>query len=79
MILKTNFKGMTQRYINTTGSNEYYFLGIKENAKAPATQRPAIIALFDEVRAFMQELSPQLGVTDPGSGNIFSKVGYHDR
>ena len=70
---------MTQRYINTTGSNEYYFFGIKENAKATAAQRPAIIALFDEIRAFMQEFSPQLGVTDPGSGNIFSKVGYHDR
>ena len=26
----------------------------------------------------MEELSPELGVTDPVSGNIVSKVGYHD-
>ena len=41
-------------------------------------QRPAMIAHLDEVRGFMEELSPELGVTDPVSGNIVSKVGYHD-
>ena len=43
-----------------------------------AAQRPAMIAHLDEVRGFMEELSPELGVTDPVSGNIVSKVGYHD-
>ncbi len=38
-----------------------------------------MIANLDEVREFMEELSPELGVTDPVSGNIFSKIGYHDR
>ena len=37
-----------------------------------------MIANLDEVREFMEELSPELGVTDPVSGNIFSKIGYHD-
>ena len=37
-----------------------------------------MIAHLDEVRGFMEELSPELGVTDPVSGNIVSKVGYHD-
>ena len=46
--------------------------------KAIAAQRPAMIAHLDEVRGFMDELSPELGVTDPVSGNIVSKVGYHD-
>ena len=32
-----------------------------------------------EVRGFTEELSPELGVTDTVSGNIVSKVGYHDR
>ena len=41
-------------------------------------QRPAIIVHLDEVRGFMEELSPELGVTDPVSGNIVSKIGYHD-
>ena len=46
--------------------------------RAIAAQRPAMIAHLDEVRGFMEELSPELGVTDPVSGNIVSKVGYHD-
>ena len=37
-----------------------------------------MIAHLDEVRGFMEELSPELGVTHPVSGNIVSKVGYHD-
>ena len=37
-----------------------------------------MIAHLEEVRGFMEELSPELGVTDPVSGNIVSKVGYHD-
>ena len=36
-----------------------------------------MIAHLDGVRGFMEELSPELGVTDPVSGNIVSKVGYH--
>ena len=78
IIEKTNFEGMTQRYIAKTGNFEYCFVGIWENAEAIAAQRPAMIAHLDEVRGFMEELSPELGVTDPVSGNIISKVGYHD-
>ncbi len=79
VINKTNFEGMTQRYIAKTGSYDYCFVGIWQSAEALATQRPAMIAHLDEVRGFMEELSPELGVTDPVSGNIVSKVGYHDR
>ena len=31
---------------------------------------------LNEVRGFMEELSPELVVTVPVSGNIVSKVGY---
>ena len=31
-------------------------------------------AHLDEVRGFMEELSPELGVTDPVSGNIVFKL-----
>ena len=78
VIEKTNFEGMTQRYIAKTGNYDYCFFGIWESAEAIAAQRPAMIAHLDEVRVFMEELSPELGVTDPVSGNIVSKVGYHD-
>jgi len=78
VIDKTSFEWMTQRYIAKTGNYDYCFVGIWKSAEAIAAQRPAMIAHLDEVRGFMEELSPELGVTDPVSGNIVSKVGYHD-
>ena len=78
VIDKTSFEGMTQRYIAKTGKYDYCFVGIWKSAEAIAAQRPAMIAHLDEVRGFLEELSPVLGVTDPVSGNIVSKVGYHD-
>ena len=78
VIAKTSFEGMTQRYIAKSGNYDYCFVGIWKSAEAIAAQRPAMIAHLDEVRGFMEELSPELGVTDPVSGNIVSKVGYHD-
>ena len=75
---KIIFDGMTQRYMAKTGNYDYCFVGIWKSAEAIAAQRPAMIAHLDEVRGFMEELSPELGVTDPVSGNIVSKVGYHD-
>ncbi len=79
VIDKTNFEGMTQRYIAKTGDYDFCFVGIWESADAIAAQRPAMITHLDEVRGFMEELSPELGVTDPVSGDIVSKAGYHDR
>ena len=78
VINKTSFEGMTQRYIAKTGDYDYCFVGIWKNAESIAAQRPAMIAHLYEVRRFMEELSPELGITDPVSGNIVSKVGYHD-
>ena len=75
---ETSFDGITQRYIAKTGDYDYCFVGIWKSAEAIAAQRPAMIAHLDEVRGCMEELSPELGVTDPVSGNIVSKVGYHD-
>ena len=69
---------MTKRYIAKSGNYYYSFVGIWKRAEAIAAQRPAMISHLNEVRGFMEELSPELGVTDPVSGNIVSKVGYHD-
>ena len=70
VINKTDFEGMTKRYIAKTGDYDYCFVGIWESAEAIAAQRSKMIAHLDEVRGFMEELSPELGVTDPVSGNI---------
>ena len=79
IINKTNFEGMTQRYIAKTGDYDYCFVGIWKSAEAIAAQRSAMITHLNEVRGLMEELSPELGVTDPVSGKIVSKVGYHDK
>ncbi len=64
---KTSFELMTQRYIAKTGVYNYCFVGIWKSAEAIAAQRPAMIAHLDEVRGLMEELSPELGITDPVS------------
>ena len=69
---------MTQRYIAKTGDYDHCFVGIWTSAEAIAAQRPALIAHLDEVRGFMEELSPELGVTDTVLENIVSKVDYHN-
>ena len=69
VIDKTCFEGMTQKYIAKTGDYDYCFVGIWKSAEAIAAQRPAMTAHLDEVRGFMEELSPELGVTDPVSRN----------
>tara|TARA_Y100001970_G_scaffold250889_1_gene323132 strand:+ start:316 stop:594 length:279 start_codon:yes stop_codon:yes gene_type:complete len=71
---KTNFEGMIQRYIAKTGDYDYCFVGIWESSDAIAAQRPKMISHLNEVRGYMEELSPELGITDPVSGNIVYKV-----
>ena len=78
VIDKTNFENMIQRYIAKTGNYDYCFVGIWKSAGAIAAQKPAMIAHFDEVRGFMEDLSAELGVADPVSGNVVSQVVYHD-
>ena len=79
VIDKTNFEGMTQRYIAKTGNYNYCFFGIWESAEAIPSRRSAMIAHLNVIRDFMEEISPELGVTDTVSRNIVSKVCQHDR
>ena len=79
VIDKTSFEGMTQRYIAKTGDYDYCFVGIWKSAEAIAAQRPAMIAHLDEVRAFMEELSPEHGVTDPVSGMSAKSRGFDEK
>ena len=62
--------GLIDRYIAKTGKDSYCFVGFWTSEAALVAARPKMIAHLDEVRGFMEELSPELGVTDPVSGNI---------
>lgn len=53
-----------------TGERTYCYIGIWESAEAIAAQRDAMIANLDKARHLLEELSPELGVTDPVSGTV---------
>ena len=65
-------EGLSNRYIAQTGEDSYCFVGLWESKEALVSARPKMIAHLDEVRGFMKELSPELGVTDPFSGDIIA-------
>ena len=46
------------------------YIGIWESEEAIAAQRDAMIANLDKMRHVLEELSPELGVTDPVSGTV---------
>tara|TARA_Y100001968_G_scaffold233715_1_gene216715 strand:- start:1482 stop:1796 length:315 start_codon:yes stop_codon:yes gene_type:complete len=73
-------KCLTDRYIAKTGEDSYCFVGLWESEKALIIAKPKMLAYLNEVREFMRELSPELGVTDPVSGTIIAyeaeKLGY---
>tara|TARA_Y100001968_G_scaffold294370_1_gene300925 strand:- start:625 stop:888 length:264 start_codon:yes stop_codon:yes gene_type:complete len=63
-------EGLFGRYIAQTGEDSYCFVELWESNEALVSARPKMIAHLDEVRGFMEELSPEFGVTDPVSGDI---------
>ena len=46
------------------------FVGLRESEEKPIAARPQMIGLLDSIRHLLEELSPELGVTDPVSGTV---------
>ena len=65
---------MSQSYITKTGNYDNCLVGIWKSAEAIAAQRPALITYLDKVRGFMEELTPELGVTDLFQDILFHKL-----
>ena len=53
-----------------TGQQTYVAYGVCKSEKKMADARPQMIELLDSTRHFLEELSPELGVTGPVSGNV---------
>ena len=53
-----------------TGDREYVDVGAWESEDAMVNARPAMIGNLDQMRDLLEEISPELGVTDPRSGEI---------
>ena len=67
-----NIAEATQTYIIKTGEKTFDFIGIVifESEQHLINARPQMIASLDRVRDLLEEISPELGVTDPASGPV---------
>ena len=63
-------EGEIYSFLVQTGDREYDAVGTWESEDALVNARPSLIGNLDKMRDFLEEISPDLGVTDPRSGNI---------
>ena len=53
-----------------TGEFTYCSVGKWDNQESLVNARPAMIGFLDSVRHMLEEINPELGVTDPLSGPV---------
>ena len=63
-------EGEIYSFLVQTGDREYVAVGTWESEDALVNARPSLIGNLDKMRDFLEEISTDLGVTDPRSGNI---------
>ena len=61
---------VAQSYIIKTGERTFAFVAIFETEQHLIDARPQMIASLDSVRDLLEEISPELGVSDPASGPV---------
>jgi len=64
-----NFPGAERFVLVDTGGGTYCVLGEWESFDRIVDARPAMVGLLDQFREMLEELSPDLGLTDPVSGH----------
>ena len=62
--------GLTSMKLIQTGSNNMCTIGEWKDEQSIAKARDIMIAGLDTVRPLLDEISPELGVTDPVSGPV---------
>ena len=62
--------GQLLHILAKTGQQTYVAYGLWESEERMADARPQMIGLLDSTRHLLEELSPELGVTDPVSGTV---------
>ena len=66
----SNEEGEIYSMLVHTNDREYIAVGTWESEDSLVNARPAMISNLDKMREFLEEISPELGVTDPRSGKI---------
>ena len=70
-----SFEGLQSQFLIKTGEHTYCSCGIWESEQALVAARPHMITFLDTVRGLLEEISPDLGVTDPVSGTVIFEDG----
>lgn len=70
-----NFEGLLCQFVLKTGEHTYCSCGVWESMEALVDARPQMIAFLDTIRGQLEEISPELGVTDPVSGTVVYEEG----
>ena len=64
------FDGLASFSLNQTGDYSYCSVGIWDSEDHLIKARPLMIEFLNSIRHMMEEISPELGVTDPVSGPV---------
>ena len=63
-------EGMLSQILIKTGEQNYCGVGLWESEEEAVEARPKMITFLDTIRHMLEEISPELGVTDAVSGPI---------
>ena len=66
--------GQERGYTVKTGDKEYLFFGVWDSEQSLVNARAEMIGNLDSIRDLLEELSDDLGVTEPRSGFIKSSI-----
>ena len=66
--------GLEGHCLVQTGDRSFVSFGEWESEAALVAGRPSMIAFLDTFRGTLEEISPELGVTDPVSGPIIREI-----
>ena len=64
------WKGQIEGRTIQTGDNTFCGYGLWESKEAMDAEMQSMISWLDSVRDMLEEISPELGVTDPVSGPV---------
>lgn len=62
--------GQVLQILARTGEQSYVGYGLWESEEKMTSAMPLMIGLLDSARHLLEEMSPELGVTDPVSGTV---------
>ena len=64
------YKGIFSQYLIKTSEHNYCGVGLWESEDAMVEAMPKMISFLDTMRHMLEEISPELGVTDAVTGSV---------